>query len=139
MDTTAEWISNADITDKLKAIKAKHVIVIADSCYSGALTRGLKVVSKGTNYLNKIAKKRTRTVLTSGGLEPVLDSAGGQHSVFAKALLDALAKNEGIIDGTRLFGEIRRPVMLNAPQTPQYSDIRFAGHEGGDFLFVRNK
>jgi hypothetical protein len=29
--------------------------------------------------------------------------------------------------------------MLKAPQTPQYSDIRFAGHEGGDFLFIRKK
>jgi hypothetical protein len=138
-DTSAEWISNADITDKLKAIKAKHVIVIADSCYSGTLTRGLKVLSKDSGYLNKMAKKRTRTVLTSGGLEPVLDSAGGQHSVFAKALLDVLHNNEGIIDGTKLFSEMRRPVMLNSPQTPQYSDIRFAGHEGGDFLFVRRK
>jgi hypothetical protein len=138
-DTSAEWISNADITDKLKAIKAKHVIVIADSCYSGTLTRGFKVKVEDSSFLNKMAKKRARTVLTSGGLEPVLDSSGGQHSVFAKALLDALHKNEGIIDGTRLFSEIRRPVMLNAPQTPQYSDIRFAGHEGGDFLFVRNK
>ncbi len=25
---------------------------------------------------------------------------------------------------------------MNAEQTPQYSDIRLAGHEGGDFLFV---
>ena len=138
-DTTAEWISNADITDKLTAIKAKHIMVIADSCYSGTLTRGVKVVSRDSGYLLKMAQKRTRTVLTSGGLEPVLDSAGGDHSVFAKALLNALKGNNSVIDGTALFGEIRRPVMLNAPQTPQYSDIRFAGHEGGDFLFVRNK
>ena len=41
------------------------------------------------------------------------------------------------MDGTTLFSRIRRPVMLNAKQTPQYSDIRFAGHEGGDFLFLR--
>jgi hypothetical protein len=137
-DTSAEWISNADITDKLKAIKAKHVIVIADSCYSGALTRSLKVATRDSDYLIKMAQKKSRTVLTSGGLEPVLDGAGGQHSVFAKALLDVLQKNAGVIDGTNLFSEIRRPVILNAPHTPQYSDIRFTGHEG-DFLFIRNK
>ncbi|MEX2614931.1 MAG: hypothetical protein WD767_02440 [Alphaproteobacteria bacterium] len=33
--------------------------------------------------------------------------------------------------------QIRRTVVLNANQTPEYSDIRLAGHEGGDFLFVR--
>jgi hypothetical protein len=41
------------------------------------------------------------------------------------------------MDGTQLFNMIRRPVMLNSDQTPEYSDIRKAGHDGGDFLFVR--
>jgi hypothetical protein len=138
-DTSAEWISNADITDKLKVIKAKHIMIIADSCYSGTLTRGIKVVSKDSDYLSRMVTKKARTVLTSGGLEPVLDSAGGQHSVFARALLEALGNNTGVMDGTALFSIIRRPVMLNANQTPQYSDIRFSGHEGGEFLFVPMK
>ena len=139
LETSADWISNVDVTDKLKAIDAKHVMVIADSCYSGTLTRGIYIQNRSSDYITQIAQKRTRTVLTSGGNEPVLDSSGGNHSVFAKALLDALAENQDIIDGTQLFSQIRRPVMVNAPQTPQYSDIRFAGHEGGDFLFVRQK
>jgi hypothetical protein len=29
--------------------------------------------------------------------------------------------------------------MLNSDQTPEYSDIRKAGHEGGEFLFIRKK
>jgi ankyrin repeat protein len=138
--TSADWISNADITDKLKALQAKHVIVVADSCYSGTLTRGLTVVTKrSSDYLQRISRIRSRTVLTSGGFEPVVDSVGGNHSVFANAFLEILGKNTGIMDGTQLFSELRRPVMVNAPQTPQYSDIRFAGHEGGDFLFIRMK
>ena len=44
-----------------------------------------------------------------------------------------------VIEGSRLFNELRRPVILNAPQTPEYSDILYAGHQGGDFLFVRQK
>ena len=84
-----------------------------------------------------MAGKRARVVLTSGGLEPVLDSGGkGGHSVFAAAFLQALRQNEKIMDGTTLFTQIRRPVMLNASQSPEYADIRQAGHEGGDFLFV---
>ena len=38
-----------------------------------------------------------------------------------------------------MFSQMRRPVILNADQTPQYSDVRKAGHEGGDFLFVRRR
>ena len=29
-----------------------------------------------------------------------------------------------------------KPVIVNADQTPEYSDIRLADHQGGDFLFV---
>jgi hypothetical protein len=76
-------------------------------------------------------------VISSGGLEPVIDSGGrGEHSVFASALLDILKENKGILDGAQLFNKLRRPVMLNSDQTPEYSDIRKAGHEGGEFLFV---
>ena len=69
----------------------------------------------------------------------MVDSGGARHSIFAKVFLDILRENARIMDGTQLFTRIRRPVMVNALQTPQYSDIRFAGHEGGDFLFVRKQ
>ena len=71
------------------------------------------------------------------GLEPVVDSTGGRNSPFAAAFISALRQNETILDGTALFIKIRRPVMVATNQTPQYSDVRNAGHEGGDFLFVR--
>ena len=35
-----------------------------------------------------------------------------------------------------MFTKIRGKVVVNANQTPEYSDIRMAGHDGGDFLFV---
>ncbi|MEE8393409.1 MAG: caspase family protein [Rhodospirillales bacterium] len=133
----ANWISTADITDTLKALQAKHVIVVADSCYSGTLVRSVKLDIKSAGYLRRMSNKKTRVALTSGGLEPVADDGGGGHSVFANAFLGILKENMGVIEGTRLFSKLRRPVMINAQQTPEYSDIRFAGHEGGDFLFVR--
>jgi hypothetical protein len=30
-----------------------------------------------------------------------------------------------------------QPPVLAAPQTPEYADIRFAGRDVGDFVFVR--
>jgi hypothetical protein len=137
-----QWLSNTTITDALKAMAAKHILVVADSCYSGTLVRGIDVVkppsgSERDTYLARIAQKRSRTVLTSGGMEPVLDSGGGGHSVFAKAFLTALQENHDVLDGQQLFNLVRRLVILNASQTPEYTDIRYAGHEGGDFLFVR--
>jgi len=133
------WISNASITTTLKALNAKHVLVMADSCFSGALVRGIKVKDTTPDYVRRMAEKRARLVITSGGLEPVADSAGGGHSPFATAFLDVLNGNNGVLDGTDLFSRMRRPVMLKADQTPAYADVRKAGHEGGDYLFVRRK
>jgi ankyrin repeat protein/uncharacterized caspase-like protein len=141
-DSRVHWLSNTTITDALKAMPARHVLVVADSCYAGALMRGIEVVEQQRHsdreaYVARLIEKRSRTVLTSGGLEPVLDSGGGQHSVFAKAFLTVLQENADILEGQQLFSALRRPVMVNSAQTPEYSDIRYAGHEGGDFLFVR--
>ncbi|MDD9929331.1 MAG: caspase family protein [Rhodospirillaceae bacterium] len=136
-DRRSRWLANSSLTDTLQATFAKHVMVVADSCYSGTLTRSIKVPERRTDYIAHMAEKRTRVVLSSGGLEPVTDAGGGDHSVFAAQFLKALDENEGVMDGTQLFEKIRHTVVLNADQTPEYSDIRKAGHEGGDFLFVR--
>jgi hypothetical protein len=141
-DSRVHWIPTTSITDALKAMQARHVLIVADSCYAGTLVRGLEVTEpmRGTEpntYIQRIANKRSRTVLTSGGLEPVMDSGGGEHSVFALAFLTVLRENTEVMDGQQLFATLRRPVVLNSFQTPEYSDIRYAGHEGGDFLFVR--
>ena len=140
-DSPANWVSNSDITNMLRAIRAKHVMVVADSCYSGTLVRAINAkidtAKERKAWLKKMVKKRTRTALVSGGLEPVIDSGGGGHSVFAKAFLDALRANEDVLEAEKLFSLIKRPVALESGQTPEYSDVRRAGHDGGDFMFVR--
>lgn len=131
------WISNSTITSSLRAMRAKHVLVVADSCYSGKLARGISVRLRTSDYYQRISRKKARSVMASGGLEPVADEGGnGKHSVFASSLIEVLNENQGVLDATLLFSKIRRPVMLNADQTPEFSDIRKAGHDGGDFLFV---
>ena len=87
------WISNSSITATLRAIKAKHVLIVADSCYSGKLARGIHTVDRTAGYISRLSRKRARCVISSGGLEPVIDSGGKSgHSVFASAFLDALKK-----------------------------------------------
>ena len=139
----SNWVANEDITSELKAIAAKHVLIVADSCYSGTLTRSLDMGSMRVGglkeWVDRMAQRRSRTVLTSGGLEPVLDAGGDGHSVFAQAFLKALAENKTTIDMDSLYEIIRRRVVLNADQTPLYSDIRFVGHDDGDFIFFKIK
>ncbi len=144
-DIPTQWVPTTDLTDVIKAMRAKHIMVVADSCYSGALVRSATAGIKSAQeqdvgqWVQRILAKRSRTVLSSGGLEPVMDGGGEGHSVFAKAFIDALRENDAVMDGQALFATIRRPIVLNSDQTPEYSDIRQAGHDGGDFLFVRRR
>lgn len=123
----------------IRAMKAKHVIVVADSCYAGTLTRGITIRNKNAGWLGRLATRRSRTALSSGGNEPVDDGGPDGHSVFAAAFIQALERNESVIDATELHSRLRRRIMLDALQSPQYGDIRLAGHEDGDFLFVRTR
>ena len=66
-----------------------------------------------------------------------MGDGSGSHSVFAQAFIETLRENAEVLEGHELFMRIRRPIALRADQTPEYSDMRKAGHEGGDFLFVR--
>jgi len=148
LDSNVDWIPTVAITDLVSAMSAKQILLVVDSCYSGALTRSaLARLEAGMSdearqhWLEVMAAKRSRTVLASGDVKPVLDIGGGQHSVFARAWLDVLTNNEDVLEGQRLYREIAARVAyaadaLKFEQVPQYAPIRFAGHESGDFLFV---
>jgi len=148
-NSTANWISNVAITDVLNSMTVQQLLVVADSCYAGTMTRsslgrlegGLSETER-IRMLSLMAHQRSRMVLTSGGVEPVLDSAGGGHSAFAQAFLGVLQANVGVLPGQELFGHLRLRVASVADrvqmrQVPEYAPIKFAGHESGDFVFVR--
>ena len=139
-DSQVEWVPVSTVTRTLRASSAKHVLVIADSCYSGTLTRAapaaLQTGAERHGELERLSRKRARKALTSGGLEPVYDGGGDGHSVFTRALLEVLRQNREIIDGYQLYAKLRPGVIKNSKQTPAYATVRFAGDEGGDFLLV---
>lgn len=145
---TANWISNIFISDVLNASSAKHILVVADSCFSGTLTRSaLAQLQAGMSddaraeAIRTMVGERARTALTSGGEVPVVDSTGGRHSVFAQAFLDLLSSNPGVLEAQLLHRELAKRVkratdLLGVNQVPQYAPIEYTQHGGGDFLFV---
>jgi hypothetical protein len=136
-DDDSNWIATDRVAGQIKAMKAKHVMVVADSCFSGTITRAIKIEQRTPEWLSEIVKKKARTALTSGGLEPVMDTGSGNHSAFAYAFISLLEENDGVLDASQLFSKLRPKVMVNSTQTPQYGKIHMAGDDGGDFLFVR--
>ena len=141
-DRKSNWISNADVVDELRAIKAKHILLVADSCFAGSLTRGVSFSPESENmnqeWIEKIRLLKTRRVLTSGNLEPVTDEGFDGHSVFAYHFIKALNNVDDLVTGDEIFFGIKNDIQLNADQTPLYDHIKNVGTKNeGDFIFVK--
>lgn len=150
-DSHVNSISNQAITDILNNMSVKQAIIIADTCYSGIMTRSVIAYrSSGLSdearfkWYTKLSSERCRTVLSSGGLRPILDVGIGEHSIFTGALIDVLDSNSTILEAGELYRALRAKVSstskdLGLEQVPQYAANLLAGHQSGDFLFVPKK
>jgi uncharacterized repeat protein (TIGR01451 family) len=139
----SQFISNIDIQTFLGGIKSKHTFLIADACFSGDIFRGKTLTIPYENsfkYYNKIYSKPSRTALTSGGIEPVMDGGKEGHSVFTYYLLRSLTDNRNqFFDASQLYNDLKIAVINNSNQTPMYSPIINTGDEGGQLIFIRKK
>lgn len=142
------WVSNEFVTRHLARVKAKRVMVVSDSCYAGLLSSAPGYLFMGDqpnysmDYVRYKFPKRARLLISSGGDFPVLDNADSGNSIFAKAFLDVLENSEGVLTGPELYLKIRDEVSakaqgLNFKQEPELKVIKGAGHEVGDFFFVK--
>lgn len=143
-DDPSAWISNHDIKNYLKvdAIRARHVLLISDSCFSGDFFRSSRgaLPQLDDSALKKAYNRTSRQTITSGGLEPVSDSGFGDNSIFSHFLVSALnSNNKPYLIPAELFAEIRSGVGRNAEQLPQYGDLHGAGgQEGGELILFLN-
>ena len=149
----SQWLNYRTVSELLdinNGMRARHVLIVADSCYAGALLRDDNEVSKRQAdeekpfWIQRLRESRSRTALTSGGEGPVIDSAGtSTHSIFAVEFIDRLRTNRGVMDADSLFDSLKADVHERArravgsdAQAPGYGRIAGTGHGGGDFLFV---
>lgn len=142
---TTNWIDARSITDTLKLTNARHVLIVADSCYSGTLVRKTATDLTGGEtreiYLRKMMEKTSRVLIASGGNEPVADAGSVGHSIFADVFIRALKQSErDVFTAEELhINWIKEAVAGRSAQTPEYRIIRASGHDGGDFIFFRKR
>jgi len=135
------WISNNDIKDYLKvdAIKAKHILLISDSCFAGDFFRGHrgKLPDITETVIKKAYQLSSRQAITSGGLEPVSDAGFGKNSVFSYFLIKALKENQKpFLVPSDMFSYIKAGVAENAEQFPRLGSLQgTGGQQGGEIVF----
>lgn len=134
-DNRAQWISNSTVVDFIRGIESNHTLLITDACFSGGIFKTRKAFSDAPPAISELYKLPSRKAMTSGTLKEVPDK-----SVFVQYLTKRLNENtEKYLTAEQLFVSFRTAVINNSPvkQIPQFGEIRQAGDEGGDFVFIR--
>jgi hypothetical protein len=144
-DSREGYLEVENIQAMIKLMKAKHILLVADSCFSGAIAHGSSAsTGHGLNEkrLNTLMMRRARMVLTSGGNTPVVDRGGDpEHSLFATFFIRTLRQNNNLMSGEMVANELyalMKPATdnLHIAQVPTYAALADANHGFGDFFFT---
>ena len=128
------FLSNNEVIDFINGLKARHVFGIVDSCFSAALfSRKMDTQSQ------RLYATPSRWLLTAGRLEPVSDGTLGDHSPFAKTLISQLSYNANpYLWTSELCDKVLKGLSYNNDkQVPRGEPLQNAGHQGGQFIFIK--
>lgn len=135
-DRTGDYLGNKRLLDYLRPCKAKHILLIVDSCFSGALLSQTKSLPESD--VRKLYTCKSRWALTSGRIEPVLDGSLGGNSPFARNLIQCLNNNqEEYMMVSDLAQAVKHGVAQETPQIPNGSPLFAIDEGGGEYLFLK--
>jgi len=131
-------ISMTYIHEMIKKYRAKHILFVFDSCYSGlGLKRGGSSMKTVSGFVKTMAQKRVTQIITAGGKNEQAAEEKG-HGVFTRILLDALDGKDGLTnDGYILASDIGQMVRKKVVEkTSGRQNPLFGWLSGeGDFIF----
>ncbi len=132
-------VSMRDIESASLRIRSKHVLMLFDSCFSGALFALVRAVPDDISEKSALP---VRQYITAGREdEPVPD-----HSMFKRCLMiglegDADLTGDGYVTGSELGMYLSDRVVnyTRSRQHPQYGKINNPNLDRGDFIFIPQK
>lgn len=141
------FLRNSTIRDEISIIadRAKHTLLISDSCFSGTLlrasTRGINENLNTEAYYDKVSKKKSVQIMSAGGVEYVDDDyRQSGHSPFTYFLINELKTNDKpLITLSELSSNVTKAVANNVKQVPESGVLQGAGDELGEFIFIKVK
>lgn len=139
------FLGNSTIRDELTLIasRAKHTLLISDSCFSGTLlrrgVRGIPDAADSEQYYKKVSSKKSVQIMTAGGVEFVDDNyQSSNHSPFTYFLLNELKNNDRpMLTLSELSTNVEKAVANNVDQVPESGVLHGAGDELGEFIFIK--
>ncbi|MEM6632529.1 MAG: caspase family protein [Bacteroidota bacterium] len=133
---TNDYISYSFLLKVIKSLKVHHLVLLVDSCYSGAIFVSERSISEERADFSRLDRDPSRWVMASGRNEVVPDGVSGDNSPFAKELIDTLLryKQEGIRMSS-LVNKVVTATIHNSVQTPLGRPIFGVGDKGGEFVF----
>lgn len=128
-----------DFDTQMRFVKAKHVLAIFDSCFSGTIftTRAGAIPAA----ITRVTTKPTRQFMTSGDADQQVSDDGTFRRLFLQALNgNSIADHngDGYLTGTEL-GQFLSDEVTNyteGTQTPRYGKLRSTEFNQGDFVFA---
>lgn len=147
---SATWVSSDDIMNQVRAMNARHILVVADSCFSGGISEsslaGQMWRSEPMIYLDKRMTNPSRMLMSSTDKDFTDDEGPDGYSFFTHAFLRGLKSTDSnIFSAEQLFENyIRVYVAANVNQNPQFKHMRNMARPGqymgdGNFIFIRQR
>jgi len=136
------YIDNTIIQNYIRAMPARHVLLVSDSCFSGTLFGQSRSVPPviDDKYYAALFKEKSRWGITSGNLTPVTDTGTGGHSLFAYQFIKSLNENnKPYLTPREIYQDIAPIISNNSEQIPIAKPIRNTDDQGGEFIFIRTK
>jgi hypothetical protein len=129
------YLSNGELMDYLNNINAKHILLLADACFSGSI---ILSGSKAADAVECTIAEESRSfqALTSGANTRVANS-----SLFMNNIVQILNGSSSCITSEKLYFLLKQNFLTQnfTSQTPQYGLLKIDRvQEGGHFTFFKN-
>lgn len=139
------WVPTEQVSGHLARLKARRIIVVADSSFAGLLADNPAFLLatdmahlQSEAYVDLRYPNRSRLLMTSGKDFPLQEVGKQDQSVFADAFIEVLEDNDSVLTAPALFLQVLDELEERRPELkPEFKAIKRAGDEVGDFFFVR--
>lgn len=134
----SSYVDCTKIQNAVRNMKAKDVLLIADSGYADAFFGSVHKLPAETDdaYYMRLYNKKSRWAITSGNDYPDKGKGGG-CSTFTGEIITVLKTNEQPhLSVQQLFKKIKKTVRKNSFRPPRCRSLKNTDDRGGEFIFV---